>query len=189
MIKQRMLSIDPVDCDRNADRVKQFLVDKFGAKYCDHVFLDNLITLDGEIWWVASSSSEEGVEVYTADVNTNTSVDANIKFVNELEKLGAGILVLRQLVDYQLCVYLIDDLSLLEPQSEKGFFLDWEKVEEIKRFSEMGIVLDNELPGFRVFRRARYEAVHSMSEEVKKSLTAGYYEKLQKRYKQYPGKL
>lgn len=189
MIKQRMLSIDPTDADRNADKVKQFLVDKFGARYCDHAFLDNLIELDGETWWVVPSSSEEGVKIYDPDVNTNTSVDANIKFVNELEKLGAGILVLRQLVDYQLCIYLIDDLSMLKPQSDTGFYLDWERVEKVKRFSEMGIVLDNELLGFRVFRRARYEAVHSMSEAVKESLSAGYYAKLQKRYKQYPGKL
>ncbi len=156
MSNRRMLSNEPQDKIRNSETIMQFLVEKFEAEHCEHPFLDNLVTLNGETWLVVSSVSDTGVLVYEGNTYSKH------EFIRELKKLNAGILIFQQLVDYQLCIYLIDEVILLKQFCGDDFFLDWEKVEYVKRFSEMGFVLDAELIGFKVLRRARFEALHSL---------------------------
>ena len=157
MINKRVLKDEPENSVRNTEKALQFLIEKFDAQYFEHPFLDSLITLNNETWLVVSSVSEDGVDIYNGDAYDQHD------FIREINDLDAGILIIQQLADYKLCIYLIDEVILLKKLCKTGFHLEWDSVEKIKRFSEKGFVLDAELIGFRVFRRARFEAQHSLS--------------------------
>jgi hypothetical protein len=151
-----MLSHESQDKFRNSQIVKSFLTEKFNAIHQEHTHLDNLFILNGETWLVASSASVQGVELYNGDFYDES------KLINELKKNRAGILIFQQFSDYELCIYLIDDFTSLIKISDNDLFITWEYVKNIKRFSEMGFVLDNEIIGFKTFRRARFESLHSL---------------------------
>jgi len=148
-----MLSRRYEDIKNNTDVVIRFMVDNFDACYRDHPFLDNLILLNDKTWLIVSSTSDEGVVLYDGVAYERD------EFIQELDNLNSGILIFKQTNTTQLQIYLIDDIFMLK-QYKYGIFLNWDSVEKIKRFSEVGVVLDSELIGFCDSRKNSFEGSH-----------------------------
>ena len=83
-------------------------------------------------------------------------------------------------------MYLINDIDQAKEKSNLGLFLSWSNIDDIKWFSELGIIFDNDLIGFRILRRARYERLFTLADKVNQSVSADKYNDLQQWYKRYP---
>jgi hypothetical protein len=53
------------------------------------------------------------------------------------------------MVDHRICLYQIADLEKLEHRLESSLILLWDTIEIIKTSSDIGIMVGNELIGFR----------------------------------------
>jgi hypothetical protein len=154
MNNRGMLSRRVEDGSNNTEIVIQLMIEKFNASKYAHSFLDNLIYLNDEVWLVVSSTSDEGVDIY------NGLAYDKRKLIRELDRLNAGILIFKQSPDAQLRIYLIDDIFLLKQYCNFKFFINWGDVEIMKRFSELGVVLDSKLIGICVDEGKQFNVSH-----------------------------
>jgi len=155
MAYKKMISGAYIDADKDVKTVMRFIIDQFGGIHYQHPHHDNLLYLDKKIWWVAASADKDAVDVCNGN-------DCNkCELIREIKRLDSGILFFRQLEDNRICIYLIDNMEKLERHCESSLIFNWDTVESIKLFSETGIVMGDELIGFRQFRRLRNDTVQS----------------------------
>jgi len=147
MAYKKILKGIPNDMDIDLQIAMGFLTRRFNAVEFEHPGLDNLIALDEKKWWVVPSVSQEEIDICLGKKCDKEEV------IQKLNKLNAGILIVRQMVDNRLCVYLIDDISKIENSSDDNLILSWDAVEKIKRLSDMGIVVGDEIIGFKNFQK------------------------------------
>ena len=158
MSYKKMLSGHVDDIDSDMKTVTEFLFSKFGAVAHNHPFLRNLVILGGKSWWVIPTSSSREVELCYGDECTMRSL------FYHADKLKAGILLFRQFEDNQLCIYLIENMDKLERHFSESSTIDWEVIDNIKSLSENGIMVGDELMGFKTLRRLRHDIINPVPE-------------------------
>ena len=143
--------------DRNIDlqTVITLLVEKFSAIKQAHEQHANLVWLGGKIWWVVTTTDDNAL-----DFCGNKHCD-KLDLIRQINELHAGLLVFRQMEDNLIFIYLIDDIEKLKIHSSFEHALDWGTVDQIKLFSETGIIIGGELIGFRKFRQLHTLALTS----------------------------
>ena len=158
MSYKRMLFGIPEDIDADMKSVISFLFRKFGAVSHNHPFLNNLVILGGKTWWVMPTTSTDKVELCYGEDCTLRSM------MYHAEKLNAGILLFRQFADNQLCIYLLEDMEKLERHFASNAEIDWEAIDNIKTLAENGILVGDELMGFKTLRRLRHDIINPVPE-------------------------
>lgn len=148
MAYNRIISGAYMDTDKDLKKVIQFLVEQFAAVRHKHAYFDNLVQLDGKIWWIVASTDREEL-----DILRGKDCD-KCELIHELNRLHSGLLIFRQLVDNRIVIYMINDMEKLDRHCGNSLIFNWETIEKIKQSSEMGIVVDKEVIGFRNLRRS-----------------------------------
>ena len=143
MAYKKILSALPGDTAKNTQTALNFLIEHFDGQPRAHPFHDNLLMLGGKSWWVIPAISHQGVDL------CNGRDEDPRELVVRIKHLRTGILIFRQMVDHRLCIYQITDLEKLEQRLESCLILLWDTVEIIKSSSDIGIMVGNELIGFR----------------------------------------
>lgn len=143
MAYKKILSAFPGDVAKNTQTALNFLVAHFGGLLRHHPLHDNLLMLGGKSWWVIPAMSNQGVDL------CNGRNEDPRELVVRIKKLGSGILIFRQMVDHRLCIYQITDLDKLEQRLDSCLILLWDTIEIVKSSSDIGIMVGNELIGFR----------------------------------------
>jgi hypothetical protein len=158
----KILSGTQVDRNIDLQTVIALLIEKFGAIKQAHEGHQNLLWLGGKIWWVVTSTDDHAL-----DICAGKRCD-KLELIHQLNSLHAGVLVLRQLEDNLLFIYLINDIEKLKIHSTNAHTLDWRTIDEIKLFSESGIMIGGELIGFRKFRQLHTLAILSSGKTERK---------------------
>lgn len=149
MAYKRIISGRYIDMDTDIRAVIRFLEENFTAEQYRRPYFENLVKLGNKVWWVLPSTAQEIVDIcYGQECNKD-------EIIGSIRQLGAGILIFRQFTDNRICIYLLHDLDELAGACETDLKLSWDKVEQIKTFSEMGIAIGSDLLGFKHFRRSR----------------------------------
>ena len=143
MSYERLLSHRPEDSDSNLHATSNFLVKHFGALQIQHPLYNNLVLLGAKSYWVKPATSKYGVEL------CDTRQQESALILDELKKIRAGFLILRQMPDNRLCIYLMDRLDKIEYYCQSSLTLLWDDIDKAVSFSDSGIVVGNELIGFR----------------------------------------
>lgn len=143
MAYKKILSVSPGDSLKNTQIALNFLVEKLGGAPRHHPFHDNLVMLDGRSWWVIPAASSQGV-----DLCNGRDEDPRV-LMKRIKHLQAGVLIFRQMVDHRICLYQLADLEKLEQRLNSSLILLWDTIEIIKSSSDIGIIVGNELIGFR----------------------------------------
>ena len=146
MAYRKLFSSVPGEFAKNTQIAMHFLVERFAAIQRKHPFNDNIVVINGKSWWVIPATSNQGVDI------CNGRAEDPLDLVLRIKKLQAGVLIVRQLVDNRICVYEISDLDLLTQRLESSLILLWDTIEIIKTGSDIGILIGDELIGFRKFR-------------------------------------
>jgi hypothetical protein len=149
MAYKKVLSGANMDVEKDLQATMRFLIEKFDATRIRNPYHNNLILLDKKIWWVVPSVNTTQVGISQGKNSIKSEV------MEELNNLQSGVLLLRQLSDNRICIYLINDLDKLDKSCDNGLTLSWDKVESIKLFSEIGIIFGDELMGFKKLRKLR----------------------------------
>jgi len=131
----------------DTQRAIQFLVEKFGAVKYKHPYLDNLAVLDKRLWWIVTTIDNASVDICQGSESLKYDI------LNQIDKLDAGILIFRQFHDHRLCVYLVDDIDILQQNLKMGLVLSWEIIDTHKIFSEVGMLMGDEVIGFKRLRQ------------------------------------
>ena len=160
MAYKRILSTTPGEFAKNTQLAIQFLVEQFGVIHRKHPFHDNMILLEGKSWWVIPATSSQGVDL------CNGRDEDPLELLKQIKKLQAGILIFRQMVDHRLCIYQLADLDKLKQRLESSLILLWDTIEIIKSSSDIGIMVGNELIGFRKLLNQRPAPIIPMSRAV-----------------------
>ncbi len=155
---KRMLSGTSEDIDVDMKTTIKFLYSKFGAVSHNHPFLRNLVILGGKTWWVMPTTSSNKVELCYGQECTLRSL------MYHVDKLDAGILIFRQFADNQLCIYLLENMDKLERCIVSNSDINWEAIDNIKSLSENGIMVGDELMGFKTLRRLRHDIINPVPE-------------------------
>lgn len=155
---KRMLSGRLEDIDIDMTTAIKFLYSKFGAVSHNHPFLNNMVILGGKTWWIIPTTSTGNVELCYGQECTLRSL------MYHIDKLDAGILIFRQFVDNQLCIYLLENMDKLERHLISNSEVDWEAIDNIKTLSENGLVVGDELIGFKTLRRLRHDIINPVPE-------------------------
>lgn len=160
MAYRKLLSTLPGEGGKNTQIAVKFLVDQFCALHRKHPFHDNMILLDGRSWWVIPATGSQGVDL------CNGRDEDPVQLVAKIKQLHASILIFRQMMDHRICIYEIRDLDVLNQRLESSLILLWDTIEIIKSGSDIGILIGDELIGFRKFRQPRPAPVTPMSRTV-----------------------
>jgi len=160
MAYSKLFSSTPGDFAQNTGVAVEFLVEQFGAIHRKHPFHDNLVIINGRSWWVIPATSNQGVDI------CNGRAEDPRELVSHIKTLLAGILIFRQMADNRLCVYEIANLELLSERLDSSLILLWDTIEIIKSGSDIGILVGDELIGFRKLRSARPAPITPMSRTV-----------------------
>jgi len=132
------------------EAVIQFLNEKFGATCFSEQFPSNMVTLGGRRWWVVTSDAEKEFDLCIGKTCEKSEV------IDKLKQLDTGLLVFRQRErKYFYAVYLINDLDSIAKFPTKNFTINWNDLYSRNIIYERGIVMDNEIIGFRKLRRCR----------------------------------
>ncbi len=146
MAYKKLFSSVPGEFAKNTQIALHFLIEQFAAIQRKHPFHDNIVVINGKSWWVIPATSNQGVDL------CNGRAEDPRDLVLRINKLQAGILIIRQMVDNRICVYEISDLDTLAQRLESSLILLWDTIEIIKSGSDIGIMIGDELIGFRKFR-------------------------------------
>ena len=160
MAYTKVISGRRVDLAADIKRMMNFMCDKFGATRESHPLFNNLVVLDSRLWWAVPTTDETKVDVRIGKEYEVCEVMEKIKDLN------AGLLILRQFSDNQLRVYLIDDIDKLLKHCESSLMFGWYSIDCLKRFSESGLVLGDDLLGFKELRKLRLHAVDGPHQEA-----------------------
>ena len=158
MSYKKMLSGQTDDADADMKTVTGFLFEKFGAISHNHPFLKNLVILGGKTWWVVPTTSSKEIDLCYGENCTMRSL------LYHFDKLNAGILLFRQFDDNQLCIYLLENTAKLERHFSENTTIDWEAIDNMKSLSENGIMVGDELMGFKTLRRFRHDIINPVPE-------------------------
>ncbi|MFV1982921.1 MAG: hypothetical protein ACC657_05210 [Thiohalomonadales bacterium] len=154
-MQHNKLFSDNVDnSDKDLYAVIDFLNEKFGAKryLCDYP--ENVVTLAGRRWWVVTSAAEKEFDLCIGGKCDKSSV------IKTLNKLDAGLLVFRKTEKkFLYTVYLIDKIEILAKLSNKHLTIKWADLYLQDLIYERGLVMDNEIIGFRKLRRCRLDLI------------------------------
>lgn len=144
---QKILSTDPGTAFNNTRTAISFLVTQLGATRHATPYHDKMVTLDEKNWWVVPAVSNHGVDL------CNGRAQNPLQLLDNIQQLQAGVLILRQMADHRLCLYLITDLNYLARRLENCLVPPWDTIELAKATSDIGIMVGEELIGFRKFRK------------------------------------
>ena len=146
MAYERLLSKRADELTINQFVATSFLTRHFDALQIKHPHYKNLVLLDGKTYWVIPTTEKHGITFWKHMPQEDTSL------LDELRKLHAGILVLRQTVDNRLFIYQIERLEKMENYYKHRKILPWDEVDTCVSFIDSGIVVADELMGFRLLR-------------------------------------
>lgn len=146
MAYRKLFSSIPGEFAKNTQLAVHFLVEQFGAIQRKHPFHENIVVINGKSWWVIPATSNQGVDL------CNGRDEDPLDLVMHIKKLQSGILIIRQLGDNRICVYEISNLDTLTQRLESSLILLWDTIEIIKSGSDIGIMIGDELIGFRKLR-------------------------------------
>jgi hypothetical protein len=147
MAYKQLLSTTPGDFAKNTPRAINFMVEKFGVILRAHPCHENLISINGCCWWVIPATGSQGVDL------CNGRDEDPVALVERVRNLQCGILILRQMMDNRLCIYEIRDLDALKKRLDASLILLWDTIEIIKSSSDIGIIIGDEMIGFRKLRK------------------------------------
>lgn len=160
MAYKKLISGRNIDVDEDIKIVIRFLTEKFGAEQHKRPCFENLVWLDKKIWWVIPSR-----DINSVDICYGQECD-KCEIIRQLKELAAGILIFRQMADHRICIYLLDNIDKLERHCKSDLILNWDSIDSMKVFSELGIVIDKELIGFKRLRQLRHDSVYHSGETV-----------------------
>jgi len=147
MAYKKLLSPVPGDFAKNTATAVKFLIEQFGVLHRNHPFHENLVIIDGRCWWVIPATGSQGIDLCNGQ-------DADpVELVERISNLQCGILIFRQLTDNRLCIYELTDLDRLKKRLDASLILLWDTIEIIKSASDIGIIIGDELIGFRKLRK------------------------------------
>ena len=153
MAYKRILSTASGELRNNTQLAIRFLVEQLGALHRKHPVHDNIVVLNGKSWWVIPAISNQGVDL------CNGRNENPIALIDKIKNLHANILIVRQMADHRLCIYQITELDNLSQRLETYLIPLWDTIEIVKTSSDIGIMVGNELIGFRKLRNKQPEPI------------------------------
>lgn len=155
MSHDNKLSISAENTEVDLYTVIRFLNEKFGATCYSHQYPKNIISLEGRRWWVAISAVEDEFEI---NVDGATAKSDVIKKLNDFD---AGLLIFRKAEkNYMFAVYMIENIDALGEGSTDKLIINWNELSLQNLIYEKGIVIGDEVIGFKKLRRSRTD-IHS----------------------------
>lgn len=152
MSQSKILPVNLHKSSNSLDFILELLNEKFDAICFSQQSPKNLVTLAGKRWWVVSSEAEKEFNLCI------TGVCAKSIVIEKLKQLDAGLLIFRkQQQKYFYSVYMVENIDSLGKPADKKLTVNLDDLYSQNAIYERGIIIDNEIIGFRKLRHCRLD--------------------------------